>query len=191
MAIIREGNQAVLLVVDVQVGVMQNAWDAKRIIANIVLAVEKARDQKIPVIWIQHSGDGLDYDSQDWQIVPELVPNQDEIHIYKQFNSSFEKTYLDDILAQLGATHIVLVGAATNWCIRATAFGALDRGYDLTLVKDAHTTEPLEFENSKTIEAENIVRELNVAMTWLSYPERVNRTASVTNDIFSIPDEVE
>ena len=114
-----------------------------------------------------------------------------KIHIYKQFNSSFEKTYLDDILAQLGATHIVLVGAATNWCIRATAFGALDRGYDLTLVKDAHTTEPLEFENSKTIEAENIVRELNVAMTWLSYPERVNRTASVTNDIFSIPDEVE
>ena len=191
MAIIREGNQAVLLVVDVQVGVMQNAWDAKRIIANIVLAVEKARDQKIPVIWIQHSGDGLDYDSQDWQIVPELVPNQDEIHIYKQFNSSFEKTYLDDILAQLGATHIVLVGAATNWCIRATAFGALDRGYDLTLVKDAHTTESLEFENSKTIEAENIIRELNVAMTWLSYPERVNRTASVTNDIFSIPDEVE
>jgi nicotinamidase-related amidase len=191
MAIIREGNKAVLLVVDVQVGVMQNAWDAKRIIANIVLAVEKARDQKIPVIWIQHSGDGLDYDSQDWQIVPELVPNQDEIHIYKQFNSSFEKTYLDDILAQLGATHIVLVGAATNWCIRATAFGALDRGYDLTLVKDAHTTEPLEFESSKTIEAENIIRELNVAMTWLSYPERVNRTASVTNDIFSIPDEVE
>lgn len=191
MAIIRDGNQAVLLVVDVQVGVMKNAWEAISITANIALTVEKAREQNIPVIWIQHSDDGLAYGRQDWLIVPELVAEKGEILIHKQYNSSFEGTSLDDILAQLGVTHIVLIGAATNWCIRATAYGALERGYDLTLVKDAHTTEPLEFENSKTIEAENIIRELNVAMTWLSYPYRVNRAVSVSDEIFSIPDEVE
>ena len=52
----------------------------------------------------------------------------------------FEPTKLEEELALLGATHITLAGAMTNWCIRATAYGALERGYDLTLVKDAHTT---------------------------------------------------
>jgi hypothetical protein len=62
----------------------------------------------------------------------------------KHFNCSFEQTLLEETLAQLGATHIVLVGAATNWCVRATAYGALDQGYDLTLIGDAHTTETIE-----------------------------------------------
>ena len=83
----------------------------------------------------------------------------------KHFNSSFEQTSLEEALARLGATHIVLVGAATNWCVRATAYGALDRGYDLTLIKDAHTTETIELEDGTRIEAANIIHELNIAMT--------------------------
>jgi nicotinamidase-related amidase len=59
MAMIREGNKAVLLVVDVQVGVMRNVWDAQRIIKNIGIAVEKARGQGVPVMWVQHSNDEL------------------------------------------------------------------------------------------------------------------------------------
>jgi nicotinamidase-related amidase len=94
---------------------------------------------------------------------------------------------LEDTLARLGATHIVLVGAATNWCVRATAYGALDRGYDLTLIKDAHTTETIELENGVWIEAANIIRELNSAMTWLSYPGRTDSTASVEEVDYSVP----
>jgi nicotinamidase-related amidase len=188
MAVIREGNKGVLVVVDVQVRVMQNAWDAPRIIQNIGIAVEKARSLGIPVIWVQHSDDELIVGSPVWQLVPELSPAEDELRIYKHFNSSFEQTPLEETLARLGATHIVLAGAATNWCIRATAYGALDRGYDLTLIKDAHTTETMEFENGIRIEAADIVRELNVAMTWLSYPGRINGTASVAEVDFVAPD---
>jgi nicotinamidase-related amidase len=176
MATIREGNKAVLLVVDVQVGVMQTAWDAPRIIKNIVITVEKARSQGIPVIWVQHSDAKLVYGSPDWQLVPELSPAEGEIQINKQFNSSFEQTALEETLARLGATHIVLAGAATNWCIRATAYGALDRGYDLTLIKDAHTTETIELGDGTKIEAAGIILELNIAMKWLSYPGRTNNT---------------
>ena len=190
MAVIREGNKGVLLVVDVQVGVMRNAWDAPRIIKNISIAVEKARELDIPVIWVQHSDDELVYDSPDWHLVPELSPAEGEIQIQKHFNSSFEQTSLEETLAQFGVTHIVLVGAATNWCIRATAYGALDRGYDLTLIKDAHTTETLELGNGIRIEAVNIVRELNIAMTWLSYPGRTNRTVSVEDVVFVVPGAV-
>jgi nicotinamidase-related amidase len=176
MAVIREGDKKVLLVVDAQVGVMRDAWDSHRIIKNIGIAVEKARRRGIPVIWVQHSDDELVCDSSEWQIVPELTPAESESKIDKHFNSSFEATPLEDVLTQLGAAHIILAGAATNWCIRATAYGALDRGYDLTLVKDAHTTENLEFKNGERIGAADIIRELNNAIAWLSYPGRTNRT---------------
>lgn len=179
MAVIREGNKGVLVVVDVQVGVMQEAWDAPRIIKNVGRAVEKARSQGVPVVWVQHSDDDLVYGSPAWEWVPELSPAEGEPLIHKHFNSSFEKTSLDETLAELGATHIALAGAASNWCIRATAYGALDRGYDLTLLKDAHTTDTMEFEDGVKIEAADVIRELNVAMTWLSYPGRDNHAATV------------
>jgi nicotinamidase-related amidase len=186
MATIREGSQGVLVVVDVQVGVMSNVWDAPRIIENIGTAVEKARSQGIPVIWVQHADDELVHGSPDWKIVPELAPAEDEIRIEKQYNSSFEQTPLEENLAELGATHIVLAGAATNWCIRATAYGALDRGYDMTLIRDAHTTETIEFEDGSRIEAADIVRELNIAMTWLGYPDRSNSTATAADIDFAV-----
>jgi len=178
MATIREGNRGVLLVVDVQVGVVREAWDAPRIVANVARAVARARAQGVPVIWVQHADEELVFGSPAWQWAPELAPAADELLIHKRFNSAFEETALEEHLARLGATHIVLAGAATNWCIRATAYGALDRGYDLTLVKDAHTTGTMEFEDGARIEAADIVRELNSAMTWLSYPGRTNGTAS-------------
>lgn len=185
MATIRSGNQAVLVVVDVQVGVVRDAWEAPRIIQNIVTVVGKARKQGIPVIWVQHADGELVYGSPDWQWVPELIPAEGETRIYKQFNSSFEQTPLEETLARLGATHIVLAGAATNWCIRATAYAALERGYDITLIKDAHTTGTMEFDDSYRIEAETIIVELNTAMKWLSYPGRVNATASAAEIDFS------
>ena len=140
MATIRKGNKPVLLVVDVQVGVMREAWEAPRVINNMARAVERARAGQVPVIWVQHENGELVLDSPAWQWVPELVPAAGEPRIHKRFNSSFEETALEEELARLGVTHIALAGAATNWCIRATAYGALDRGYDLTLIKDAHTT---------------------------------------------------
>lgn len=177
MTTIREGNKGALLVVDVQVGVMEGAWDAPRIIRNVSLAVERARAAGTPVVWVQHSDNDLPSESPPWQWVPELSPAQGEPLIHKHFNSSFEQTGLDDVLAKLGVGHIVLAGAATNWCIRATAHGALERGYDLTLAKDAHTTKTIDLEDGSRIEARGIIRELNIAMTWLDYPGRTNSTA--------------
>ena len=187
MATVREGIKKVLLVVDAQVGVLQSTWHAPRIIKNIGIAVEKARDQGVPVIWVQHADDELLYGSPEWQLVPELSSAAGEVQIDKQFNSSFERTSLEETLAELQATHIVLAGAATNWCVRATAYGALDRGYDLTLLKDAHTTETVTFEDGVNIEAANVIRELNMVMTWLSYPGRTNGTASAAGVDFATP----
>jgi len=187
MATVREGNKAVLLIVDVQNGVMSEAWDARRVIGNVSRAVARAREHGVPVVWVQHNSDELPQGSPQWQWVPELVPAEGEALIHKQFNSSFEGTALEGELARLGATHIALAGAATNWCIRATAYGALDRGYDLTLVKDAHTTETIDLGGSAKIEASTLIDDLNIAMTWLRYPGRANGTADAEKVDFERP----
>ena len=187
MATVREGNKSVLVIVDVQVGVVSEARDAPRVITNIARTVERARDQGVPVIWVQHASDDLAHGSPQWQWVPELVPAETEPLIHKQFNSSFEQTKLEEALARVGATHITLAGAMTNWCIRATAYAALERGYDLTLVKDAHTTANVDLGNGKMIEATNIVTELNIAKTWLRYPGRVNGTNTSEAGDFATP----
>jgi nicotinamidase-related amidase len=178
MATVRKGNQGVLVVVDVQTGVMNDAWDASRVVGNVARAVERAREQGVPVIWVQHADDELVRGSPEWRWVPELAPAAGEPLVHKRYNSAFEATTLEEELARLGATHIALAGAATNWCIRATAYGALDRGYDLTLIKDAHTTGTMDLGDGVIIEASSVVHELNVAMTWLAYPGRANGTAS-------------
>jgi nicotinamidase-related amidase len=178
MATVREGTKGVLLVIDVQVGVMKEAWGATRIITNVARAVERARAQGVPAIWVQHASDELPHGSPQWQWVPQLVPAPGETLIHKQFNSSFEHTALEEQLARLGATHIALAGAATNWCIRATAYGALDRGYDLTLIADAHTTGSMTLDDGTRIEAASVIAELNVGLTWVSYPGRSSRTAT-------------
>lgn len=184
MATVRAGDRAALVVVDVQVGVVRDAWEAPRIVKNIAAVVDKARAANAPVIWVQHADDELVLGSPDWQLPPELAPAAGEKRIGKHYNSSFEETDLDATLAALGVSHIVLAGAATNWCIRATAYGALERGYDLTLVKDAHTTGTIELEDGATIEAADIIRELNIGMTWVSYPGRTNGTASAADVAF-------
>ena len=139
------------------------------------------------MIWVQHSNKELPEGSVQWQWVPELVPARGEASIHKKFNSSFEQTSLDSELATLGATHIVLAGAATNWCIRATAYAALDRGYDLTLVEDAHTTDSMQLASGRMIEAEIVIQELNIAMKWLEYPGLRNDTASADDIRFAVP----
>jgi nicotinamidase-related amidase len=188
MATVREGRQSVLMVVDAQVGVMAECWDAPRVVANVARAVERARAARVPVLWVQHDDDeNLRKGSNAWQWVPELTPLPGDVRIYKRHNSAFESTPLDSELAALGATHVVLSGAATNWCIRATAYGALDRGYDLTLVADGHTTGSMPLEDGTTIKADHVVRELNLAMTWLSYPGRKNASTSVDALAFEEP----
>ncbi|HUN21740.1 MAG TPA: isochorismatase family protein [Anaerolineales bacterium] len=168
-----------LLVVDAQVGVLRNAWQKQERVAKLQQAVLRARSAGMPVIWVQHADSELVPGSADWQWEPPLAPAEGELHIEKQFNSSFEQTPLADALKQMGITHILLGGAATNWCIRATAYGALERGYDLTLLKDAHTTESLVFDDGTVISAENIITELNIGLQWVSYPQRTSQAVRV------------
>jgi len=170
----RSGSGSALVVVDVQVGVVAQAWDRDRIVGNVSLAVRRAREAGVPVVWVQHHDEELERESQAWQWVPELEPLASELRVHKSYNSAFESTELLPELDRLGVARIFLAGAATNWCIRATAYGALDRGFDVTLISDAHTTQDMELEPGRVVEARSVIDDLNVAMRWLAYPGRSN-----------------
>lgn len=132
-----------LLVIDVQNGVVEGNHERDAVVGNVAALVEKARSSSVPVVWVQHSGGGMPIGSDSWQLVPELTRDEAEPLVEKLYGDSFEDTNLEDVLAGLGVGRLVVAGAQTDMCIRSTLHGAFARGYDATLVSDAHTTEDL------------------------------------------------
>jgi nicotinamidase-related amidase len=130
-----------LLVVDVQNGAVERAHEREAVVANVGSLVERARREGVPVVWVQHSDEHLARGSDAWQIVSDLTPGDAEPLVEKNHGDSFEDTTLETVLYGLGVGRLVVVGAQTDWCVRSTLHGALTRGYDATLVSDAHTTE--------------------------------------------------
>jgi nicotinamidase-related amidase len=130
-----------LVVIDVQNGVVEGAHERDAVVANVNSLVEKARGEQIPVVWVQHSDDNLVRGSDEWRIVPELQPSDSEPLVEKHYGDSFEGTELEEVLAGLRVGRLIVAGAQSDACIRSTIHGAFARGYDTTLVSDAHTTE--------------------------------------------------
>jgi nicotinamidase-related amidase len=141
MSTLKNRPNTVLLVVDVQNGVVEGAHERDAVVANIDSLVEKARKERVPVVWVQHSDEQLAPGSDVWRIVPELTPGVAEPLVAKNYGDAFEDTNLETVLSDLGVGRLFVVGAQTDACIRSTLHGALARGYDATLVSDAHTTE--------------------------------------------------
>jgi nicotinamidase-related amidase len=165
-----------LVVVDVQNDVVANAHQRDEVIANISTLVDGARARQVPVIWVQHSDDNLPMDSEGWQYVPDLQREESEPVVHKRFGDSFEDTTLEAELAERGVGRVIVAGAQTDACIRATIHGAFTRGYDTVLVSDAHTTEDLSEYGAPP--ADKVIAHTNMYWSWQDAPDR---TAAVTD----------
>lgn len=130
-----------LMVIDVQNGVVAGVHQRDEVVANIATLVDRARDEGVPIVWVQHSSEQLTKGSEAWEFVPELKRQESEPLVHKSFADSFEDTDLEEVLAGARIGRLVVAGAQTDECIRSTIHGAFVRGYDVTLVGDAHTTE--------------------------------------------------
>jgi nicotinamidase-related amidase len=129
-----------LLVIDVQNGVVDGSYNRDSVIANIGALVERARGADVPVIWVQHTDEDLPVGSSAWEYVPELERSGTEALVQKEYGDSFEGTELEELLAAAGVGRLIVTGAQSDMCVRSTLHGAITRGYDATLVSDAHTT---------------------------------------------------
>ena len=174
-----------LLVVDVQNGVVAGAHQRDAVVANVGRLVDQARQEQVPVVWIRHSDEDLATGSDEWQIVPELVPDDAEPLVEKSYGDSFEDTTLEDVLSGLGVGRLVVTGAQTDACIRSTLHGALVRGYDVTLVSDAHTTDDSTEWGAPP--PDQVIAHTNLYWTYQTAPGRTAGTVKTEDVDFAGP----
>ena len=166
-----ERTETALIVIDVQNAVINTAFKRDETVANIDALVTYARAKDIPVVWIQHNDDDIVKGTEEWQIVSELTPADDEPLVHKNYRSSFEATELDDVLADLNVGHVIITGAETAFCVRNTIHAAYERGYDVTVAAGAHTTNEIDWAGVR-VPAENIISELNLTLSEYRLPGR-------------------
>lgn len=160
-----------VLVIDVQRDVVATAHERDAVLANINAVIDKARAADVPVIWVQHNDDDLVKDSDGWQYVDELQRQESEPLVHKQFGDSFDDTDLEQLLAARHVGRLVVTGAQTDACVRSTLHGAVVRGYDTTLVSDAHTTDnPSDW--GMPLDAAQVIAHTNMYWKWHSAPGR-------------------
>lgn len=172
-----------LLVIDVQNGVVTGTPNRDAVVANINTLLGQARAQDVPVIWVQHASDDLTPGSQEWQYVPELVRDDAEPLVHKRYGDSFEATDLEEVLTERGVGHLIVTGAQTDACIRSTLHGAFTRGYDVTLVGDAHTTEDLTEYGAPA--PEQVIAHTNLYWKYQTAPGRTAGTVGTAEVTFT------
>jgi nicotinamidase-related amidase len=172
-----------LLVIDVQNAVVGGTHERDSVVANVGTLVEKAREHDVPVVWVQHSDDDIAKGSDGWQIVPELFPGGAEPLIHKNYPDAFEDSTLETVLSGLGVGRLVVVGAQTDQCIRSTLHGALARGYDATLVSDAHTTE--DHSEWGAPPPDKVIAHTNLYWTYQTAPGRTAGTVKTADVDFA------
>jgi nicotinamidase-related amidase len=168
-----------LLVVDLQNDVVDGAHERDAVLARVGELVDRARFERVPVVWVQHSDDHIEMGSEGWRIVSKLAPSQDEPIIHKQYGDAFEATTLETVLAGLGVGRLVVTGAETDACVRSTLHGGLVRGYDTTLVSDAHTTTDQTEWGAPP--PDQVIAHTNLYWTYQTAPGRTAGTATAAD----------
>jgi nicotinamidase-related amidase len=144
-----------LLVVDMQNDFLKRegkyyVHPGRTFIPKVRHILEAAREKGIPVIFTQDNQvDDPKYSNDlkkngthciegtwGWKIVDELSPKKDEKVVKKREYSGFYGTSMDRILKERGIKDLIIVGATTNCCVRATVQDAFERGYSVTVPRD-------------------------------------------------------
>ena len=186
MTTIPDRPNTALVVVDVQNDVVGEAYQRDAVVANIARLVDTARERGVRVVWVQHSDQQISRGSDGWRIVSELSPGAGEPLVEKHYGDSFEDTTLESVLADGAVGRLVVVGAETDACVRSTLHGAFVRGYDTTLVKDAHTTSDQTPWGAPP--PDQVIAHTNLYWTYQSAPGRTAGTVETADvDFLAVP----
>jgi nicotinamidase-related amidase len=153
-----------LLIIDMQMGSFKPEtprYDADGVVERINSLSDYFRQNGDKVIFIQHDGtkeNSYIPGTSDWNILPTLVRQTDDIIISKTANDSFYNTDLETVLKKIDITDLFITGCATDFCVNATVHSALIKNYNVFVVKDCHTTA-----NRPHLSAEKVIQYHN----WL------------------------
>jgi len=157
-------NRVVLLVYDMQVGILSQIKNPERITQQVLKVLGAARSAGVRVFFSRHLSLPKELmgmfqyrmamawqhtdspekvnpwflrDTPGFQIIPELQPRLSEGVFDKLTMSAFEGTWLDFALRDCGVNAFIIVGVATEIGIEPTARHGADIGYIPVLVTDA------------------------------------------------------
>ena len=153
------GKRPALVVVDMTLGFTDPesplACDLEEPVANIAKLLGAAREARIPVIFTTvayRESDKvtaaafidkvpalltLEAGSRWAEIDPRIAPLETEPVLNKLFASAFYGTGLPSALAAAGVDTLIVTGASTSGCVRATAVDALQYGYRPVVPREA------------------------------------------------------
>lgn len=139
-------NNSALLVIDVQVCNFEDSapvYGSSNLLAKISGLIIRARAAGVPVVYVQHCGrDGAidQAGSPGWEIHPATAPVKGDVVVQKRHPDAFQDTNLQRELETKDIERLIITGIQTEYCIDTTCRRAYSLGYDVTLVKDAHST---------------------------------------------------
>ncbi|MCM3129722.1 MULTISPECIES: cysteine hydrolase family protein [unclassified Paenibacillus] len=154
-----------LLIVDVQTGSFMDPLfihNSEKLLTNIKQLITWAHISKIPVILTQHNGKLgtiTSKTSSGWCLHPALPLLAQDTKIEKDFPDSFQGTNLESHLTHLNVNRLVVAGIQTEICVDSTCRRAFSLGYDVILVKDAHSTA-----DSSFLSADQIISHHNMVL---------------------------
>lgn len=135
-----------LLIIDVQSFLFDSTpkpYESTEVIARINQLSVWARNNDIPVIFIQHEAPNspMEFGSAGWQLQSDLIKAEGDLFVLKTTPNSFLRTNLKELLDAQNVEHLIICGYATEFCIDTTTRQAAAFGYSIDLVADAHTTQ--------------------------------------------------
>jgi nicotinamidase-related amidase len=134
------------LIIDMQVGSFSNEsprFDSDGVVQRINTLSNHSRNQGNKIIFIQHDGTKekfLLHGTSDWNILPTINQSEKDIYIEKTANDSFYRTDLETTLRAYSINELYIAGCATDFCVNSTVHSALVKDFNITVVKDCHTT---------------------------------------------------
>ena len=154
-----------LIIIDVQVGMFMEefpVYRGKELLEKIQGLIGRARAAGVPVIYVQHDGQGEDPlrpDLPGWPIHPAIAPLDGELVVRKLHPDAFQDTPLQSELERRGIRSLVAAGIQTEFCVDTTCRRAYSLGYKVTLAQDAHSTW-----DNKYLKAQQIIDHHNLTL---------------------------
>lgn len=133
-----------VLVIDVQKGITdERLYHFEEFIENITCIIERARENNVEVIYVQHDdgpGTGFSVGDDEFEIAKQVMPLQGEKRFIKDINSCFGNKELARYLEEKGEDTLMVTGLQTNFCVDATIKSAFERGYRVIVPKGTNST---------------------------------------------------
>lgn len=167
-----------LIIIDIQIGVFDGSSippvsGAKKLLSNITLLIEKARDAAVPIIFVQHKGERehpLEHGTKGWDFHPKLAVTDKDPVIQKSTPDSFYHTDLQDNLVSRNIKRLMIAGIQSEFCIDTTCRQAFSLGYEVILIEDAHSTW-----DTDQLNASQIINHHNSTLSeWFVSLKRIN-----------------